>query len=83
MGADIFAVIGRKIVVDVVDVGAMSLADDHDVYYQLTRANAARVTGFEPIADECAKRNADAPEGLHHGTPAPAKHRNAVFPRQV
>ena len=63
MGADIFAVIGRKIVVDVVDVGAMSLADDHDVYYQLTRANAARVTGFEPIADECAKRNAAAPEG--------------------
>ncbi len=39
----------------IIDVGAMSLADDQDAYTPLTKAFPCEVIGFEPVAAECEK----------------------------
>ncbi|MEM9684327.1 MAG: FkbM family methyltransferase [Pseudomonadota bacterium] len=44
--------------IKVIDVGAMSLGDEHDAYAPLVQANIAEVVGFEPVAAECDKLNA-------------------------
>lgn len=48
----------------VVDVGAMIIGDGSDVAYRaLVEKGLARVIGFEPIAEECARLNAVARPG--------------------
>ncbi|HKX00350.1 MAG TPA: FkbM family methyltransferase [Bryobacteraceae bacterium] len=49
--------------IHVVDVGAMALEGVAPPYDPLVRAGAARVTGFEPVEEECRKLNAACPPG--------------------
>jgi len=44
-------------VINVVDVGAMFAGDGIEPYSALRDAGLARVVGFEPVAEECAKLN--------------------------
>lgn len=46
--------------IKVVDVGAMSLGEGKEPYYQLMRRNIADIVGFEPIQTECDRLNATA-----------------------
>ena len=48
--------------IGILDIGAM-LTEDRKVYAPLLDANVARVVGFEPVAQECAKLNREL-----HGT---------------
>ena len=50
----------------IVDVGAMSLGDDSDVYSPLAAATPCDVYGFEPGGDEVTKLNASAKPGRHY-----------------
>ena len=50
----------------IVDVGAMSLGEDTDVYSPLARATPCDVYGFEPGAEELAKLKASAKPGHHY-----------------
>lgn len=45
----------------VVDIGAASMGEGTDPYAALTRHASTQVTGFEPNAEACAARNANAP----------------------
>lgn len=44
-------------VINIVDVGAMFAGDGVEPYSALRDAGLARVVGFEPVAEECAKLN--------------------------
>lgn len=46
--------------VEVVDVGAMEIAEERPSYDPLLKAGVARVIGFEPVKAECDKLNARA-----------------------
>lgn len=54
---DLFPDIGM---VNILDVGAMSLGQGTEPYAPLVNANRATVTGFEPDAAECEKLNQEA-----------------------
>jgi FkbM family methyltransferase len=47
---------GERPVVNIVDVGAMSLGEDH--FQKLLESGIAKVVGFEPVQSECNKLNA-------------------------
>jgi FkbM family methyltransferase len=47
----------------VVDVGAASMGPNSDPYYELSARPNVRIIGFEPNAEACAKRNAEARPG--------------------
>lgn len=56
--------LGRRApVIDVIDVGALLLDEAPPEYKPLVQRGAARVVGFEPVAEECAKLNAQAGKG--------------------
>jgi len=44
--------------IDIIDVGAMSIGEQHVPYREFLRANLSRVIGFEPVQAECDKLNA-------------------------
>lgn len=54
----ILEVLPERPTIKVVDVGAMSLGDEHDAYAPLVKSGIADVVGFEPVAAECDKLNA-------------------------
>ena len=45
-------------VINVVDIGAMSLGERSEAYYPLLKQKICRVVGFEPVQEECDKMNA-------------------------
>lgn len=65
---DIFQVIPRPATIKIVDVGAMALGGVQDPYAPLLQAGIAKVIGFEPVPEECAKLNAQS-RGQHEYLP--------------
>jgi FkbM family methyltransferase len=58
MVCDILSLLPIRPTITVVDVGAMSLGMDTDIYAPLLQAGVAKIIGFEPVQAECDKLNA-------------------------
>lgn len=54
---DILELIGAPLLINIVDIGALSLGPGTDPYDTLLKATSTRVTGFEPVQEECEKLN--------------------------
>lgn len=64
--ASFSSILGRAVPLDVVDVGAATGGGVEDPYRALLDDPVVRVIGFEPRADACQARNADAPSNRRY-----------------